>query len=483
MMFDLLIIGGGINGVGIANDAAGRGLRVALCEQDDLASGTSCKSSKLIHGGLRYLEYHEFGLVRKALREREILLRKAPHIIKPLQFVMPYASQLRPAWLIHCGLFLYDHLAKRQQLPASHRINLKNHVAGKPLKTHYKTGFTYYDCLADDARLVILNAMQAKQFGAQIFTRTQFVSADRQDDHWQVTIKNVRDDTTQTLQARVLVNAAGPWAENVLIENLHSPTTDHLTLVKGSHIVTPKLYQGNHAYLLQNTDKRVVFVIPFHEHYSLIGTTDLPYQGNPKDAVISEQEINYLCAVVNQYFQQPITTKDIIWTYSGVRPLKASDAKNLSTISRDYSLELDQSSAQAPLLNIFGGKLTTYRQLSEQALKILQPYFSNMGPDWTAKQALPGGDINTNNFADFILQLQSQYSWLPQQLLNHYANNYGTKVHQLLQNAENISDLGKDYGGGLYQIEIDYLKANEWAETMEDILWRRTKFGLICRPE
>lgn len=477
-MFDLLVIGGGINGVGIANDAAGRGLRVALCEQNDLASGTSCKSSKLIHGGIRYLENYEFRLVRNALREREILLRKAPHIIKPLEFIMPHSVHTRPAWLIRLGLFFYDHLAKHYRLPSSHRISLKNHMAGKPLKSDFKTGFSYYDCFADDARLVILNAMQAKELGAHIFTRTQLVAAKRETDHWLVTLKNNRDASTQILQTRILINAAGPWAETVIKQNLQLKPKTHLALVKGSHIVIPKLYSGNFAYILQNPDKRVVFVIPFQEHYSLIGTTDLPYSGDPKDVVISESEIDYLCATVNQYFKNPISKNGIIWTYAGVRPLKANDSENLADISRDYYLELDQPASQAVLLNIFGGKLTGYRELSEHALKLLQPFFPELGASWTANQTLPGGDIDTNNFADFIIQLQNQYPWLPQHLLTHYANNYGTRIHQLLQNVGNVSELGKDYGAGLYQVEIDYLKANEWAETMDDILWRRTKLGL-----
>lgn len=474
-IFDLLIIGGGINGVGIATDASGRGLSVVLCEKSDLASGTSWKSSKLIHGGLRYLEYFEFKLVKKALEERETLWRKAPHIIHPLTFVLPHHQHLRPTWLIRTGLFLYDHLGKRSLLPRAKQINLTKNKAGLPLKTNYTKGFTYSDCYVDDARLVVLNAMQAKQLGATILTRTEVVAAHRNKDYWQATLKST-DGVERTVKAYVLVNASGPWADKTL-QNLHVPYNHHMSLVKGSHIVVPKLYEGNHAYILQNKDKRIVFVIPFVDRYSLIGTTDIAFTGDLNSPEIDPNEITYLCALVNEYFQKPISPADIVWTYAGVRPLK-SDGDDLSAISRDYDLALNVEGNKAPLLNVFGGKLTTYRELAEDALAKLEPFFPHLKPSWTATATLPGGDMTNADFAKFYRGFHQHYPWLPEELAQHYAHNYGTLAHVLLKDTHAISDLGANFGGGLYQREIDYLIKYEWAQTAEDILWRRTKLGL-----
>ena len=476
---DLLIIGGGINGAGIAADAVGRGLSITLCEQNDLASGTSWKSSKLIHGGLRYLQYYEFRLVRKALKEREILLRKAPHIIRPLEFIMPYNKQLRPAWLIELGLFLYDHLIKFRLLPGSKRIKLRQHLAGKPLKENFTTGFIYSDCYDDDARLVVLNALQAKQLGATILPRTKFISAERFANHWQATLQDTHTGQTQTIKARALINVAGPWVDKVLQEQLKIKSKYHMTLVKGSHIVVAKFYFGNHAYILENTDKRVVFVIPFEERYCLIGTTDLAFSGDLENINIDPDEINYLCAAVKLYFKHNIRSDEIIWSFAGVRPLVSeTGGKNLSAISRDYSFELNTAENSAPLLNIFGGKITTYRELAEGALALLKPYFPSMKPAWTATEPLPGGDIPNADFIDFFRQFRRQYTWLPENLAYRYTRNYGTCAHILLNNTKTMTDLGQHFGNGLYQREVEYLVNYEFAQTAEDILWRRTKLGL-----
>lgn len=482
LIYDLLVIGGGINGVGIANDAAGRGLQVALCEQHDLASGTSWKSSKLIHGGLRYLEYYEFNLVRKALREREILLRKAPHIIWPLTFVMPNDENLRPTWLIRLGLFLYDHLGKRKLLPKSQHLNLTKDPMGQPLKKDFKNGFSYADCFVEDARLVILNAMQAKQANATILPRTKMINAARYNSHWEITLQNTNTGELQTLKARILVNATGPWVEEVLKKQLKITPIHKIALVKGSHIVIPKFYPGEQAYILQNTDKRIVFVIPFETDYCLIGTTDVPFQGDLEHIEIDEAEIIYLSTVVARYFNHPIKSDEIIWTYAGVRPLLKNHAEQPAAITRDFAFELNTENNLAPLLAIFGGKITTYRELAEEALQLLHPYIPKAGPPWTANSPLPGGDIPDANFPAFLQHFQKEYAWLSKSLTHRYARNYGTNAYVLLQNINTINDLGQHFGAGLYQHEVEYLIANEWAETAEDILWRRTKLGLQFTP-
>ncbi len=479
MNVDLLVIGGGINGAGIAADAAGRGLTVALCEKDDLANATSWKSSKLIHGGLRYLEYYDFNLVRKALREREILLRKAPHLIQPLQFIMPYVKQIRPAWLIRLGLFLYDYLSQRQVLPGSKRLNLIKEKAGIPLKKIFSTGFSYYDCYGDDSRLVVMNAMQAKELGAEIFTHTEFISAERKQTDWEILLHNKIKQQNFYITAKVIVNATGPWVDQVVVRQENVKTKRHISLIKGSHIVVPQLYSGNHAFILQNADKRIIFVIPFVEKYSLIGTTDVSYSGDLDDVEISQPEIDYLLASVNRYFEQPVTAKDIVWTYAGVRPLQQEDDASIpSAITRDFSLELNDTNNLAPALNIFGGKLTTYRELSEEAVNLLKPFFPTMGPAWTAHRPLPGGNIPNADFNKFLATLSQQYGWLPPDLLTHYAKNYGALINVLLTNTHRLEDLGRHFGAGLYQCEVEYLVKYEWARSADDILWRRTKFGL-----
>jgi glycerol-3-phosphate dehydrogenase len=475
---DLVVIGGGINGAGIACDAAGRGLSVLLCEKDDLASATSSASSKLIHGGLRYLEHYEFRLVRKALIEREVLLAKAPHIIHPMSFVMPLPETSRPAWLIRLGLFLYDHLARHPRLPNSKSLDLKNHPAGRSLKTAISKGFSYADCQVDDARLVVLNARAAADHGAEICTRTEMISARRKDGLWEVQLHDRTNDKTETVRARALVNAAGPWVESVLHDVAGTASGNRVRLVKGSHIVVPRLYTESHACILQHTDDRVVFVIPFEDQYSLIGTTDVAHSSDPGTASISDEEIEYLCDVVNCYFEKPVSPENVIWSYAGVRPLFDDEETDPSKITRDYVLELDQQSGGAPLLSVFGGKVTTYRKLAEEALATLKNHFPHMKAPWTDFAPLPGGDIPDEDMDVCLANLVTRYPDLEPQYLRQLVRRHGTLIDQVLTDAECPSDLGTDFGNGLTAREVDYLVEHEWALTAEDILWRRTKAGL-----
>jgi glycerol-3-phosphate dehydrogenase len=473
---DLLILGGGINGTGIAADAAGRGLKVILCEVDDLASATSSWSTKLIHGGLRYLEYYKFKMVREALQEREILIHKAPFLIHPLEFILPHANHLRPKWMIRAGLFLYDHLAKRTTIPSSHQVNLTNTVYGYPLKTDFRFGFSYYDCQTDDARLVILNALAAKEQGASILTRTTCQNIKRFEDHWHIELNSQQHNIIK-VDAKIIINATGPWVSETL-DNLiqlkkHSP----VTLVKGSHIVVPKLYAGDHAYILQHTDKRIVFAIPYQQQFTLIGTTDINFHGAPRSAKISDDEIDYLCGIINHYFNHSISSNNVVWHYSGVRPLFSKQNGDAATITREYHLELDQS--KAPILSIFGGKLTSYRRLAEKAVNQLTPFFPNIKPAWTSQAYLPGGDLGGYTVSEYLAYAQRQFPWLPPNILRRYVLSYGSRISELLRNAERITDLGTHFGAGLYASEVDFLMQNEWAMSTEDILWRRSKLGLF----
>jgi glycerol-3-phosphate dehydrogenase len=481
--YDLLIIGGGINGVGIARDAAGRGLSVLLCEQDDLAGHTSSASTKLIHGGLRYLEYYEFSLVRKSLQEREVLLRAAPHIIRPLSFVMPHSPDLRPAWLIRAGLFLYDHLGKRELLPGSQSVDLRTHAAGQPLKPEFTTGFTYADAWVEDARLVVLNAIDAAERGAKILPRTRCISARRYADMWDVTLQPAGDRRPQVVRCRALVNAAGPWVMSVLRDTLGKQSQRNLRLAKGGHIVVRRLFEHDHAYLLQNPDKRILFAIPFERDFTLIGTTDVEFEGDPSAASITDAEIAYLCEMANRYFAHAISPADVVWSYSGVRPLLADEAANLSAVTRDYLLESDATSERAPLLSVFGGKITTYRRLAEDALALLAQSLSHMKSAWTAGAPLPGGDIPDADFERFLVEFRRSAPWLPEALARRYARAYGTRVDRLLAGARSLTDLGEDFGGGLFEAEITYLVDQEWAQTAEDVLWRRSKLGLHVSTE
>ncbi|GAB3094331.1 glycerol-3-phosphate dehydrogenase [Aestuariicella hydrocarbonica] len=476
--YDLVVIGGGINGAGIAADAAGRGLKVLLCEMNDLASSTSSKSSKLIHGGLRYLEYYEFRLVREALAEREVLLKKAPHIIWPLRFQLPHRPHLRPAWMIRAGLFLYDHLAKRVSLSPSRSIRF---APEGPLASHLTHGFEYSDGWVDDARLVVLNAMLARNHGATIMTRTRCTSARRGNGHWQIELENQTTQQLCSVSCKALVNAAGPWVTQLFDSALHTPSPKKIRLVKGSHIIVPKIHEGPHAYILQNEDGRVVFVLPYEEQYSLIGTTDIEHFGEPDQACISDTEIDYLISVVNEHFQHQLHREDIVSTFSGVRPLLDDEADNPQAVSRDYTFEMDSSDTSAPLLSVFGGKITTYRKLSEAAVNRICEHFPAAGPCLTAQENLPGGDIAS--LSTLLNQLQTAFPWLPETLAKRYARTYGTLSLQMLEGIQGIDEMGQHFGAGLYTAEVEYLKTQEWAKSTDDILWRRTKLGLQMSDE
>ena len=478
--FDLLVVGGGINGVGIARDAAGRGLSVCLCERDDLAAHTSSASTKLIHGGLRYLEQFEFALVGKALAEREVLLRAAPHIIWPLRFVLPHQSHLRPAWMIRLGLFLYDNLGRgRRTLPGSRRVSLKRHESGPSLRDEFHTGFVYSDAWVQDARLVVLNAMDAMERGATIYTRTRCVSASRDDDGWTAELESPRGERS-TIRAGVLVNATGPWAVQFL-DQVAKVGHDHaLRLVKGSHIVVPRLFDHQHAYIFQQPDRRIVFAIPYEHDFTLIGTTDVDYRGDPSTPHIDNDETRYLCDAANRYFKRSIAPTDVVWSYSGVRPLLDDEQGNASEVTRDYLLELDQQGA--PLLNVFGGKLTTYRKLAEEAMDRLAPLFPHASEAWTSKgHPLPGGE--RQDVETLQRELQSAHPWLPETLVWRLVHSYGSRSMHILGQARSLQDLGELFGADLYQAEVDYLRALEWAVDATDVLWRRSKLGLRFSPE
>jgi glycerol-3-phosphate dehydrogenase len=477
-MYDVLIIGGGINGVGIARDAAGRGLRVALCEKDDLASATSSASSKLIHGGLRYLESCEFRLVRESLGERETLLNIAPHIIWPLRFVLPVQPGMRPAWMLRTGLFLYDYLAKRSFLPGTKTLKLRSCLQGASLNPNLVKGFEYSDCWADDARLVVLNAVDAAERGAKVMTRTECVALDRQTDKWVVTLRSA-DAMTHIVEAKMVVNAAGPWVEQVLGKFGRAPNQRKARLVKGSHIVTRRLFEGDHAYIFQSPDGRVIFAIPYENDFTLIGTTELDWSLGRGEICISQAETEYLCQTASRYFKQPITPDDVIWSYAGVRPLFDDQNKSSSVVTRDYVFDLDAGNdALAPALSIFGGKLTTYRKLAEHALERMAPYFPDLGPAWTRVVALPGGDFAAHQREAMIRGYASDYSWMPKAQLARMAGAYGTRLPQIMRNAESVSALGQHFGAGLYEAEVRYLCDTEFAQTADDILWRRSKLGL-----
>ncbi len=477
-IWDLIVVGGGINGAGIACDAAGRQLSVLLCEMDDLASATSSASSKMIHGGLRYLEHFEFGLVRKALIEREVLLAKAPHIIRPLRFVLPHTHTVRPAWLIRMGLFFYDHLARHPRLANSHGVNLRGHAAGAPLNSDLRKGFIYSDCWVDDARLVLFNAMAAADKGADIRTRTELVEARREDGLWRALLREKASGVESVVRGRALVNAAGPWVESLLQQQLGLASNHGVRLVKGSHIVVPRLSEGDHAYLLQHADRRVVFVIPFEAQFSLIGTTDVLHDGKPGEAAVSEDEIAYLCNVVSSYFTAPVEPSDVIWSYAGVRPLFDDEAEDPSAVTRDYVLNLDHGAGEAPLLSVFGGKITTYRKLAEEALSDLKPFFPAMAEPWTKDTPLPGGDLPGGGVAAFVEQLAGRYPQLDRTLLRSIVGRHGSLSEQVLAGRHQPSDFGIDFGAGLTACEVDYMIDREWARTGEDILWRRSKAGI-----
>ncbi|WP_312340860.1 glycerol-3-phosphate dehydrogenase [Stutzerimonas nitrititolerans] len=472
-LYDIAVVGGGINGVGIAADAAGRGLSVFLCERDDLASHTSSASSKLIHGGLRYLEHYEFRLVREALAEREVLLHKAPHIIKPMRFVLPHRPHLRPVWMIRAGLFLYDNLGRRKKLLASHGLRFGDDC---PLKPAILQGFEYSDCWVDDARLVVLNAMAAREQGAHIHTRTQCLSAKRAGGIWHVELQR-EDGTRFALRAKALVNAAGPWVAQFIGDNLQQRSPYGIRLIQGSHIIVPKLYEGEQAYIMQNEDRRIVFAIPYLDRYTMIGTTDREYHGDPAQVRISEEEIAYLLCVSNLYFRKQLERQDILHTFAGVRPLCDDESDDPSVITRDYTLSLSAEQKQAPLLSVFGGKLTTYRKLAEAAMAQLAPFFPNMGGRWTQAAALPGGEDMSTPEA-LAEELVAKIKGIDLALARRWASLYGSRVWHMLGDARSVNELGELLGEDLYTLEVDYLRHQEWATRVDDILWRRTKLGL-----
>jgi D-erythritol 1-phosphate dehydrogenase len=475
-LVDIAIIGGGINGAGIARDAAGRGLKVLLCEKGDFAEGTSSRSGKLVHGGLRYLEYYEFRLVREALIEREVLLASAPHIIWPMRFVLPHSPEQRPAWLVRTGLFLYDHLGGRKRLPSSRGLNLAHSPEGAPLRAEFRRGFEYSDCWVDDARLVILNLVDAARNGAIILPRTRAVSARREADAWRLDMQG-EDGGAQIVRARALVNAAGPWVQDVVQGVAGLNSAHKVRLVKGSHLVVPKFWSGSQAYLLQNEDRRVIFVNPYENDLALIGTTDIPYDGRAEDVAIDDGEIAYLLAVLRRYFRAPPDEREIVHAFSGVRPLYDDNAENPSAVTRDYVFEVHGAQGVPPLLSIFGGKITTYRRLAEHAMQRLAPWFQKMSPAWTAGRPLPGGDIG-GNFDAFIVELARDYPDLPRKLVHHYARLYGTRARELLGPARVSADLGRHVGGDFYEREAVFLREKEWATEPADFLDRRTKHGL-----
>jgi glycerol-3-phosphate dehydrogenase len=479
---DLLVIGGGINGAGIARDAAGRGLSVALVEKDDLGAHTSSASSKLIHGGLRYLEHYEFRLVAEALAEREVLLKIAAHLVRPARFIMPHVPQLRPRWMIRTGLFLYDHLGRRTRLPGSRSVRLDRPPYSSGLKPEYRHGFIYSDCRVDDSRLVVANARDAAARGAKVMTRTECLEAKRDGTVWRARLRSREGD--MELTARAMVNAAGPWVKTVLNERLRQPSTDNVRLVRGSHIVLPRCYAGDHAFILQNDDRRVVFMIPYGEHHTLVGTTDVPHEGDPARPEVSAAEVDYLCRAASRYLERAVHTADVVWRYAGVRPLYDDGTADPSAITRDYVLRLDTDQDSAPVLSVFGGKITTYRRLAEHALEKLAPWFHamRMGPAWTAHAALPGATIPRGDQAAFEQHLTQRYPGLPQAALRALAQRHGALAYDVLGNAGTIAELGESFGAELYAREVDYLVEHEWAMSAEDVLWRRTKAGLHMSP-
>jgi glycerol-3-phosphate dehydrogenase len=485
-IFDLLIIGGGVNGCGIARDAAGRGISVFLCEMNDLASGTSSLSTKLVHGGLRYLEYYEFRLVREALIEREILWRIAPHIIRPLRFVLPHHDGLRPAWLLRLGLFLYDHIGGRHLLPPTRSVDLRRDEVGRPLVANrYRKGFEYSDCFVDDARLVVLTARDAANRGAEIQTRTRAVQIRLLDGIWEVTLENASSGARSTVRARVLINAGGPWVEQVLALGSTVNARAKVRLVQGSHIVVRKLYQHDRAYMFQNSDGRIVFVIPYQDDFTLIGTTDRDYHGDPSKVKATTEEIEYLCNSVSEYFAKPVRPKDVVWSYAGVRPLYDDGASEARAATREYVFELDTPGG-APLLSIYGGKITTHRRLAEEALEKLAPYLqgATAREGWTGNAPLPGGDMEVSAVTALSSEIARNYPFVTPEQANRLAHAYGTCARKILGDAKAIGDLGQSFGAGLTEAEVRYMISEEWACTAEDIVWRRSKLGLrLSQPE
>lgn len=484
-IFDVFVIGGGINGCGIARDAVGRGYSVALAEMNDFASGTSSGSTKLIHGGLRYLEHYEFRLVREALMEREVLWAMAPHVIWPMRFVLPYhKGGPRPAWLIRLGLFLYDHIGGRKLLPATSTLDMTRDPAGAPLKRLFTKAFEYSDGWVDDARLVVLNARDAADRGARIMARTRVVSARREGSNWAIESEDTVTGARETLRARMLVNATGPWVDRVLGDALHNKDVHNVRLVQGSHIIVKRKFDDPRAYFFQNPDGRIMFAIPYQGDFTLIGTTDRDFGGDPAGVHISDAEIDYLCRAASEYFADPVTRDDIVWSYSAVRPLYDDGASKAQEATRDYVLRIEGKNDEAPLLNVFGGKLTTYRRLAESALDKIGEAIGVKGGKWTASSRLPGGDFPAVAYEAEVEKLKTHYPFLAASHARRLVRLYGTDAARLLGKAASEADLGRHFGGDLYAVEVDWLIGQEWARHADDVLWRRTKLGLkLSRAE
>ena len=477
---DVLVVGGGINGVGIARDLSGRGVDVLLCEQHDLASHTSSASTKLIHGGLRYLEYNEFRLVRKALAEREVLLEAAGHIMWPLRFVLPHEPYLRPAWMIRAGLFLYDNLARRKRLAASQTVQLAGHASGAPLRDAARVGFVYSDVWVDDARLVVLNALDARERGARVYTRTRCARLERTSSGWSARLERAGGAGCE-VEAKVVVNAAGPWAADFLKVAAPGVERQAVRLVKGSHIVVPRIFEHEYAYIFQNVDRRIVFAIPYEHRYTLIGTTDIDYQGDPAQVAISEDEISYLCELAGRYFKSPVDPRSIVHTYSGVRPLVADESTDASSVTRDYQFDLDVQGS--PLLSVIGGKITTYRRLAEEAIDLLKPHLGMIGKAWTHSAPLPGGEFPARDYNAYRSSLAVRYPAVAPETMDRWSRAYGMRLERWLPTALAGRGLGAEVVPGLYEAELDYLVREEWAVTAADVLWRRSKLGLGMAAE
>jgi len=490
---DLLVIGGGINGTGIARDAAGRGLSAVLCDKDDLGQGTSSRSSRLIHGGLRYLEHGEVRLVREALRERETLLRVAPHLVRPLNFVLPHVPGMRPVWLLRLGLFLYDHLAHRGRLPVSRSLWLDTAPEGRAVQPHLRRGFIYSDCRTDDARLVVLNALGARELGAGVLTRHELVAAQFRDGLWQARLRNSQLGTTIDLTARAVVNAAGPWVDAIAGRLDASGRANRIRLIKGSHIVVPRFWEGDHGFLLQNTDRRVVFVTPYESGLALVGTTDVDYSGPPDSVAVSAEEIDYLCAAANRQLRCSLTAADVVHSYAGVRALVNDAQDNPAAVTRDYVLDLagvpprkaaaTHAQGAGPLLTVLGGKITTFRRLAEQAIELLRPVFPQMGPAWTGHTPLPGGDLAADDVDAAHARFLAQAHFLPVEHARGLFERHGSRAASIFADTRNLAAMGRHFGAGLYESEARHFIAHEWAMSAEDVLWRRSKFGLRLSTE
>jgi glycerol-3-phosphate dehydrogenase len=478
LVHDIFVIGGGINGCGIARDAAGRGYSVFLAEMNDLASGTSSAATKLIHGGLRYLEHYEFRLVREALMEREVLWAAAPHIIWPLRIVLPHHKGLRPAWFLRLGLFVYDTLGGRKLLPATRDVKLRTDPAGKALKAQFERAFEFSDCWVNDARLVALNARDAADRGATIRTRTTVMSARNEGGIWHVGLSDSATGQRETVRAKLLINASGPWVDQVLSGTLGQNRVGNVRLVQGSHIVVKKLYDHDRCYMFQNADGRIIFAIPYEGEFTLIGTTDRDYDGDPRDVRVTEGEIDYLCGIASAYFERPLRKEDVVWSYSGVRPLYADGASKAQETTRDYVLKTSGHKGDAPLINVIGGKLTTYRKLAESTLEKVEVLIGAKGGSWTDKATLPGGDFPPNGYADVVADLKRDYPFLDLDYARRLVRLYGTLARTILGIARSYADLGQHFGDDLYEAEIAYLMEREWAMSSDDVLWRRTKRGL-----